>query len=250
MGYTTDLTMLKSSYGWDDNIRVGCPALWFMNYYDSGDPVEALVMGTLNPKSTTLSGYAFDGLCMRGNAFTRGLMWPKVGTAGGYPAVGHSQPKSFNGFNDNIDATFQKECVFNTASVKNSNLVEFYVQKVSDTQYTLVVRIDLPMASHAWTYWSGLSSAATLLELLIKLPKSIHPTYDDGSAQIPYTFSKSNCTFTTIDSTMGTVVLSRTLYSSPAPRIVTLYNELSSCANQGLPVGVRLGCYYGSAPAK
>lgn len=244
MGYTTDLSILKTAYGYDNNIRVGCPALWMVNYYDSSDPLEALALGTLDPNANKIFGLGFDNRCFNGYCYPRGLMWPKLNSVGGSETVGHSSQYSFDAFKDNIDAYFQKQCTFNSDTSKNANVINLYITKLSATAYQYVCWINVPKDSAFWDYATRGSVAGTvgMVSPRFKFPKSILT-----GPRWPYNFIKSDCSFVPLDTNLGKVYMSKIIYSSDASTFASmtdLYNALKACAQQNLPVGMFMVGYY------
>lgn len=246
MGYTTDLSILKTAYGYDDNIRVGCPALWMLNYYDSSDPLDALVLGTLDPNKLSfgITPFSRDVSYFRGYCYPRGLMWPVVGSVGGIPAVGHSSTYNFSGFKNNIDSYFQKECAANTESIKTANVIDIYIKKDSETSYTAVFRINIPKASSTWIAASKLESYVIAYTVYMKVPRSIYNPASYPALQL--TFPKSNLSLVSLDATYGYILASKTATSGDLSFATykDIYERLTLCANQGLPVGMfAIACY-------
>lgn len=249
MAYKTDLTTLLSSYGFNNNIRVGCPALWMVNYGNTNDPLDALALGTLNPADVDLRGYDFTTLTMRAQSFPRGLMFPKalsVSTAGGITAYGVNGDL---GWKDPLDKYVNKSSCMN----KNDGTEYAYINYLyfqQDATYTyFYMSLKCQPTSYAYgTSYSTATTSQTPLEALhVKVPRSIYANtirtplfcykgYASGGRTEQVTWDTAN----------NLMNFSKKVHRVDASTdsIHLMYNDFVGCVNNNLPVGIRIGHRY------
>lgn len=248
MAYATDLTTLLSSYGFNNNIKVGCPALWMVDYGNTNDPIDALTLGLLNPAATDIRGYDFTTLTLRAQSFPRGLMWPKAvteSTAGGVAAYGSD---GATGWNVDIDRYLNKSSCLNT----NNGSEVAYIQKLyfqQDASYTyMYMNLKTTTGSYGYgtSYGTAASGDAVLNHLVLKFPRSVlaatylsiwcYKSLSSGGNSEQVSWDSANGLLTFFKRTSRTSASSDPIHSA--------YASMAACANGNLPVGIRIGLRY------